>query len=121
MIDLRDVHTGLVVGRISEEQLQFIVDQLEEERPHDRDYHLDEATDALLAEQGADEQLLATLRHALAGRTSIDVDVRQRTARPPAVTRRSQVRSSRQRRRRCRLRPTAAGVEPGTDSTSSAM
>jgi hypothetical protein len=74
MIDLRDVQTGLVVGRIGDAQLQFLIDELEEEQRYDRDYFLDAATVELLAERGADPELLATLRHALAGRASIEVE-----------------------------------------------
>ncbi|HEY0971807.1 MAG TPA: hypothetical protein VGE02_12635 [Gemmatimonadales bacterium] len=84
MIDFRDVQTGLVVGRISEEQLRFIVDQLEEEWQYDRDYYLDEATVAHLAGQGADDALLATLRQALRGRKSIEVEWSRRDREPEA-------------------------------------
>ncbi len=74
MVDLRDVQTGLVVGRISEAQLRLLVDALEEEREHDRDYYLDAATLDLLAERGADAELLAVLRQAMTGRASLEVE-----------------------------------------------
>lgn len=74
MVDLRDVQTGLVVGRIREEDLQFMIDQLEEERRYDRDYYLDGATIDHLAECGADAALVEALRRAMDGRSSIEVE-----------------------------------------------
>ena len=74
MIDLRDVQTGLVVGRIREEDLQFMIDQLEEEARYDRDYYLDAPTIAHLAEHGASPELVETLRRAMDGRRSIEVE-----------------------------------------------
>lgn len=38
MIELRDTDTGAQVGFITDEQLQFMIDQLEEEAPDDQTY-----------------------------------------------------------------------------------
>jgi processive 1,2-diacylglycerol beta-glucosyltransferase len=74
MIELRDKETGLVIGSITEEQLQFMIDQLEEESDADADYYLDSATLDLFAEKGSDPQLLTLLREALGEREGMEVE-----------------------------------------------
>ena len=44
MVELRDKETGRILGSISDEQLQFLIDQLEEESETDTDYYIDAAT-----------------------------------------------------------------------------
>lgn len=58
---------------ISDEQLQFLIDHLEEESYDDQDYYLTQATIDLLAKQGADAALITLLRTALDDREGIDV------------------------------------------------
>jgi recombinational DNA repair protein (RecF pathway) len=65
MIEILDKQTGRPVGSLSEEQFQFLVDQLEEESATDDDYYLNRATVDFLEEQGADPALVAVLRTAL--------------------------------------------------------
>jgi hypothetical protein len=65
MIEILDKQTGRPVGSLSEEQFQFLVDQLEEESATDDDYYLNRATVDILEEQGADPGLVAVLRTAL--------------------------------------------------------
>lgn len=65
MIEILDKQTGRPVGSLSEEQFQFLVDQLEEESATDDDYYLNRATVDILEEQGADPALVAVLRTAL--------------------------------------------------------
>lgn len=65
--------TGVLIGTISPEQLQFLVEQLEEEGEHDDTYYLDGATLDYLAERGADEDLLATLREAVQERGQTEI------------------------------------------------
>ena len=65
MIEILDKQTGRSVGSLSEEQFQFLVDQLEEESATDDDYYLNRATVDILEEQGADPALVAVLRTAL--------------------------------------------------------
>lgn len=74
MVELRDVQTGLVLARISEEQLRFLIDELEEESAYDRDYFLDEPTLQHLTERGADPELLHALRMALRGRNAVELE-----------------------------------------------
>jgi hypothetical protein len=73
MIQLYDAAQGNRLGAISEEQLQWLVDALEEESTTDRDYYLNAATLDLLEAQGADAQLLGLLRAALGGREEMDI------------------------------------------------
>ena len=65
-----------VIGDISQAQLQFLVDQLEEEHSADRDYYLDRDTLAMFEERGCDPQLLSLLRDALGDEESIDIEWR---------------------------------------------
>jgi hypothetical protein len=73
MITLRDGETGQPIGTISDEQLRFLQDQLEEESPTDQDYWIDAPTLDALRAAGADEALVALLESALAGREGVEV------------------------------------------------
>ena len=73
MINLYDKESGALVGQITDAQLQFLVDQLEEESAGDTDYYINEDTLDLLEERGADAALLAALRKALGGREERDL------------------------------------------------
>src|SRR5262249_45648717 len=66
-VNLTDSGTGRIVGRITEDQLQFLVDELEEESSEDRDYYIDAATIDVLASAGADADLIDLLKRATAG------------------------------------------------------
>jgi hypothetical protein len=65
MIELRDKDTGAFLGTITEAQLQFLIDQLEEEDSEDTDYYINQATIDMFEQRGADAQLLNLLRKAL--------------------------------------------------------
>jgi hypothetical protein len=73
MIRLHDAERGTPLGSITAEQLQFLIDELEEESSTDRDYYIDSATVDMLEADGADPALVALLRTALAGREGMDV------------------------------------------------
>ncbi len=73
MIQLYDKETGASLGAITEEQLQFLVDQLEEESPEDRDYYINEPTLDAFEEAGADPALVALLRKALDEREEMEI------------------------------------------------
>lgn len=73
MIELHDKDTGARIGTISEAQLQFLIDQLEEESSEDRDYYINEATVDLFEQRGGDKALIALLRSALRGRTEMEI------------------------------------------------
>lgn len=74
MIEVRDKGTGTRVGSISEQQLQFLIDQLEEEHAEDQDYYINQATLEMFAKRGADEQLLSLLRGALGDREDMEIE-----------------------------------------------
>jgi processive 1,2-diacylglycerol beta-glucosyltransferase len=73
MIELRDKKTGDLLGTISEKQLQFLIDQLEEESPRDQDYYINLATLDMFEKAGADPELLELLRKSLGTREDMDI------------------------------------------------
>lgn len=73
MIELHDKDTGARIGAISEAQLQFLIDQLEEESSEDQDYYINVTTVDLFEQRGADKALIALLRSALKGRTEMEI------------------------------------------------
>jgi len=74
MIELRDKDTGRSIGSITENQLQFLIDQLEEDSSKDTDYYLNSATLDMFADNGIDPQLLALLRGALGNREDMEIE-----------------------------------------------
>jgi processive 1,2-diacylglycerol beta-glucosyltransferase len=73
MIQLHDKDSGARIGTITEAQLQFLIDQLEEETRDDQDYYINDTTLDLFEQQGADKALVALLRKALAGRNEMEI------------------------------------------------
>jgi processive 1,2-diacylglycerol beta-glucosyltransferase len=73
MVTLYDNATGHVLGTISDAQLKFLTDQLEEESSGDQDYYLTADTLEMLEQQGADAPLLTLLRNALGDRDDLEV------------------------------------------------
>ena len=69
--------TGATLGELTDAQLQFLVDNLEEEDTKDRDYYIDQATLDMLRERGGDSALLDLLEGALndAGSDADGVDI----------------------------------------------
>lgn len=54
-----------VMGTISDEDLDFLADNLQEEFEEDQDYYIDPATVEYLKDQGAGDQLISMLQKAL--------------------------------------------------------
>ena len=73
MIRLFDAESDAPLGTITEAQLEFLMEELEEESSTDRDYFINVATVDMLEEDGADPALLALLRDALADREEMEV------------------------------------------------
>jgi hypothetical protein len=73
MIQLHEKETGIFVGTITDAQLQFLIEQLEEESADDTDYYIAHATLALLEAAGAEADLLGLLRQALGTRDGIEI------------------------------------------------
>ena len=72
-ITLYDNDTGAVIGDISESDLQFLIDNLEEETSDDRDYYLRPETVAMLAERDGSDQLMTLLRTALGDKEGVEI------------------------------------------------
>jgi hypothetical protein len=70
MINLYAGRSTTPSGQLTEEQLQFLIDNLEEEGEGDQDYYLDTATVDFLAARGADAVLLTVLQAALGEKES---------------------------------------------------
>ena len=73
MIRIYDKETGSTLGTITEVQLQFLIDQLEEEDSEDRDYYLTKDTLDMLEQKGMDAELLQFLRKAMGNRESMEI------------------------------------------------
>ena len=74
MIELRDIETGATIGNITEAQLQFMIDQLEEEAPDDRTYWLNRATLDMFRDNGADPGLIALLEAGMGEREEFEIE-----------------------------------------------
>lgn len=74
MIILRDKDTNLRVGTISEAQLQFLIDQLEEESLNDRDYYINVETLEMFEKNGIDQDLLQLLKLAMGSRQEMELE-----------------------------------------------
>ena len=61
------------VGELTEEQLDFLIDNLEEEWSEDRDYYLNRSMLAMLEQRGAEAGLMRLLRQALGDKEEIDI------------------------------------------------
>ena len=78
MLNLYIKDTQTLIGRLSEDQLQDLVEILVEESSDDRDYYIDETTLDYLAEQGADATLIAMIRpHVPAGEEGVEIEWRE--------------------------------------------
>lgn len=65
MVQLYNNTTGEPLGTITEAQLQYLIDQMEEESLRDRDYAITPMEIAYFDSHGADPELVALLRQAL--------------------------------------------------------
>ncbi len=74
MIRLRDKETGTELGSITEEELQFLIDNLEEEWEEDQDYYLNRQTLEMLKGRGASPTLVRTLEGAMGDRDDLEVE-----------------------------------------------
>jgi hypothetical protein len=79
VINLYRVSNDQLIGPISAEDRQVLIDVLEEESAQDRDYYIDTATIDLLAEGGASDVMLNMLRLALGTTEGLDVRWVERT------------------------------------------
>lgn len=73
MIHLREKGTNRPLGDISEDQLQFLIDQLEEEWQEDQDYSISTLLLDVFDAEGADPELVTLLRSALGDKEELEV------------------------------------------------
>ena len=73
MIDLYNATTGVLIGTITEADLQVLVDGLEEESTEDQDYFIDAATIDVLGDGRATIHLMTLLRSALGSSEGVDI------------------------------------------------
>jgi processive 1,2-diacylglycerol beta-glucosyltransferase len=73
MITIFDNETGARIGQITEAELRFLFDHLEEESLEDRDYYIMGATVDLLESKGADAKLVKLLRNAIGDRDGVEI------------------------------------------------
>jgi hypothetical protein len=73
MIRLEDKETGDHVGDITEAQLKFMMDQLEEESLDDHDYYINQTTIDSFEDKSADPRLVEMLREALGERDGMEI------------------------------------------------
>ncbi|UCG85187.1 MAG: galactosyldiacylglycerol synthase [Gemmatimonadota bacterium] len=73
MIKLYDNSTQSLLGEITKEQLEFLVDHLEETSVEDQDYYIDAHTVQTLSDAGADAELVDMLRRGLGDRHGYEV------------------------------------------------
>lgn len=78
MIDLHDATSGKLIGTITEAELQFLIDRLEEESSTDQDYYVDQATIEWLADGRATDHLLELLRQAVGTGEGVEIRWRRR-------------------------------------------
>ena len=70
---LTRIDTGDEIGTITDKQLAFLIEQLEEEHDEDQDYFVDRDTLELLSDNGADPELIVMLEKAIGLDDSIDI------------------------------------------------
>jgi hypothetical protein len=73
MIRLRNKATGAEIGTLTEAQLQFLMDQMEEESSEDTDYWLPRAQIDVFKENGADPDLIRMLESAIGDNEDIEI------------------------------------------------
>ena len=73
MIYLHEKSTDDLLGTINDTQLQFLLDQLEEEGMADQDYAVTPLLLDMFESEGADPELVALLRNGLGDREEIEI------------------------------------------------
>jgi hypothetical protein len=73
VIRLQDKDTGADLGTISEDELQFLTDQLEEEHADDRDYYVGRDELEIMKQNGAQPALLSVLESAIGDREGVEI------------------------------------------------
>jgi hypothetical protein len=74
MIELRNKETSVPIGEITDEQLSFLIDMLEEEDVEDQDYWIDPMTLQYFQENGGDPGLIKLLQEAIGESEGIEIE-----------------------------------------------
>jgi hypothetical protein len=78
MIDLYNNETNVLIGSITDNELDLLIDSFEEETSDDQDYWITADTIDLIADGRATEHLLNILRAALGNSEGIEIRWEQR-------------------------------------------
>lgn len=78
MIDLYIKGTNEILGSITETELQYLEDSLEETSDEDRDYFVDQATIDLLADGRATDHLVHLLKKAVGSGEGVEIEWKKR-------------------------------------------
>jgi hypothetical protein len=73
MVQIFDADSGKPLGTLTTDQLQWLIDQLEEEGLADQDYYISGDTLDNFEDAGCPKDLLAFLRKALGSREDMDI------------------------------------------------
>lgn len=73
MIKLYEKSSGKYLGRITDEELQFLRDNMEEESLSDTDYYINRTTFDLLKEKGMSENLVKLIETAMGKKNEIEI------------------------------------------------
>ena len=73
MVELYDKATNDYLGKISDEELQFLIDNLEEENLTDEDYYIDRTTLEFLKEKGMSSDLVKLIEDAMGDNEGIEI------------------------------------------------
>ena len=73
MIKIFNKETNEFLGRISEADIQFLADHLEEESIHDTDYYIRKETLEQFPQQGASAKLMEVLRGGLRSGDALEI------------------------------------------------
>jgi hypothetical protein len=73
MPKLYDKESGALLGNVSEEDIEKLVEHLEEEDSRDQDYYVNIDTIDLLEESGASHALVSMLRKAVGDSDGIEI------------------------------------------------
>lgn len=73
MVKLYNKDTGQYIGDITETQLQFLIDNLEEESEDDTDYYINITTIESFEDKGAEAELIEVLKKGLGNNEEMEI------------------------------------------------
>ena len=80
MVKLYDKATGRYLGEVAEEELQFLIDNLEEESLTDVDYYINETVLESLKEKGMSETLARLIESAMRDKGEAEIRYERETS-----------------------------------------